>query len=161
MNLEFKKGSGSIDPWSFEKLLSLGRNPIVTDDFVTWVRVENNYTFRVLSDTESRISSGEDPVKVLMDALETWRPGIKKKYIIHGETIEIGFGDVDPKTKWGYMSLGISHLTTGMPRVWVYYGDNQPFKLRENEYLKFIEDIQNIPANKEELDEIITVWSWK
>ena len=160
MKLEFKNGSGSIDPWSLEKLLSLGRSPIVTDDFVTWVRVDGGRTFKVLPDTEKRILGGEDPEKVLMDALETLRPGMKRKIMRFGHTIEIGTGEVDPKTRWEYMASGKSYLTTnGRPgRGWVYYDECPPFSV--DDIWRFIEDIEIIPDNEKELDELITLWKW-
>lgn len=161
MKIEFKNGSGSIDPWSLEKSLSLGRNPVITDDCVTWVRVENKFIFRVLPDTEERISSGEDPEKVFMDAFETWRPGIKRKITKFGHTIEIGTGEIDPKTRWSYMASGRSHLTTnGRPgRGWVYYDSCPPFPI--DDIKEFFEDIETLPDNEKELEELITIWTWK
>ena len=158
MKIEFKNGSGNIDPWTLEMMIAQGRSPIVTDDFVTWVKVEDRYTFRALSDTESRIKSGEDPEKVLMDALEAWRPGIKRRYQKFGHTIEVGVGENDPKKKWEYMASGRSYLTTnGRPgRGWVYYDNCPPFPV--DDVWKFIEDIDILPNNEKELEDLIELW---
>lgn len=160
MKIEFKNGSGSIDPWTFEKLISQGKNIIVTDDFVTWAKVEDKYTFWVLPDTKSRIDSGEDPKKVLMDALETWRPGMKKSIHKFGHTIEIGIGEIDPKKKWDYMASGESYLIACLPGgVWVYYDKHPPFRIRD--LSRFLEDIESLPENEKELEEIIMLWTLK
>lgn len=160
MKIEFKEGSsGSIDPWTLEKLLALGRNPIVTDDFVTWAKVGGR-TFRVLPNTESRIDSGEDPEKVLMDALKVLRPGIKRVVQKFGVTIEIGVGDMDPRTAWSYMVSGKSYLTTGTYHHWIYYGDEDPFQINAFDYPQFCNDIDGV-KNKEELDIIIELWKSK
>lgn len=160
MKIEFKNGSGSIDPWTLEKIISQGKNIIVTDDYVIWVRVEDKYSFRVLPNTKSRVDSGEDPKEVLMKSLEFWRPGMKKKIHKFGHTIEIGIGEIDPKTKWGYMASGESYLIACLPgRVWVYYDDCPPFEIRDLQ--KFLEDLEVLPENEKELEELITLWTWK
>lgn len=152
MKIEFKSGSSNIDPW----MKSDYPRVIESSDIVTWVRVEDKYTFKVSSDTESRISSGEDPEKVLIDSLERLGYDLFKMRKIHGHIIEIGLGEgkIDAKTKWKFLASGKDYHRD-LSSLWIYYDDRPPFQVKD--YQRFLEDVMGT-EDEEELNFIIELW---
>ena len=162
MKIEFREGStGSIDPWTLERMISLGKNSIVTDDMASWARINENQTIRVLPDAESRIKSGEDPEKVIMDSLEFWRPRMIWRKKVFSHLIEVGIGMIDPKSWWKSVSKGLSTLTTNGPnKRWIYVDDCPPICIDERDYLNFMRDLGAVDT-EEEFNELIHIWSVK
>lgn len=159
MKTEFREGPGSCDPWTLEENPGL----IVTSDIAYWVRINDLYSVKCLSDTESRIKGGEDPEKVIMDSLEFWRPKMIFRKKVLSRNIEIGVGSIDPKTWWTLMSRGeeIPEEKNKGKYRWIYIGEDPvPIRIDTEFYVGFLEDLKRV-RTEEDLEFLITTWTWK